>query len=420
MSLVNQMLQDLELRRSAEAGASPLGGLSASGAGASNVSFAARSINTVLLGVTVALVLALALALLYLFDSNQSIVSASSPVKMISPMAVPVVKQNMAEQPLVESVKSSVSFVQHPTQINGQSVGQTELNEKLNEEQNKTVVATVPDTVSISTLSNVGDDDKKDRKAAEEVASVSMLITGAKTVPLIESVVVGGQSEVSADDAANTKINKTIRPLTSEQQAQQEFQRAVKLLGRGDQQAAQLALEQALAFEPAHVRARETLSALLLNTGRVSEAAESLSEGLRLQPSSTPLAKLYARILVNQGNAETAINIMERARPAVATDPDYYALLAVLYRGSDKHAQAAQVYQQILLLRPGVAVWWMGLALSQDAMGESAQALKAYVRAQRAGGLKLEVLQYVQMRISALAPVIRNSTENEATNGFED
>jgi MSHA biogenesis protein MshN len=134
----------------------------------------------------------------------------------------------------------------------------------------------------------------------------------------------------------------------------------------------------------------------------VSEAAGTLRDGLQLMPRATPLAKLYARILVDQGDVPIAVIVLQRARPAVSADPEYHALLAELYRQEKKHGQAAQVYQQVLMQRPGVASWWMGLALSQDAMGENAQALQAFQRAQRAGGLAGEVMQYVQTRIVAL------------------
>ncbi|NOX91526.1 MAG: hypothetical protein GXP18_03475, partial [Gammaproteobacteria bacterium] len=85
--------------------------------------------------------------------------------------------------------------------------------------------------------------------------------------PVIENFI----EKTSANDEQN--INKTIRPLTDEQHSQLAFQRAIHLLSRDNQQEAQLALVEALSFSPVHFRARETLAALLLNAGRMSEAA---------------------------------------------------------------------------------------------------------------------------------------------------
>ena len=57
-------------------------------------------------------------------------------------------------------------------------------------------------------------------------------------------------------------------------------------------------------------------------------------------------------------------------------------------------------------------------------MGASAESLEAYRRAQRAGGLSAEVLQYVQTRIAALTPAVAKPVSKpgvtDDTNGFGD
>ncbi len=444
MSLVNQMLQDLEQRRSAEAGMSPLGGLSASGEGVSKTVSAAQSINYVLLGATLMMLIVVVLVLVYWFGVSQSaplkpLLLAQLPSTM---QQIPVVKQSMVKQSMAKQEAVEPQVHEPLTKPKQAAVATVVQNKTQNTVQEKKQANTPTNNVVVANIKASVVELKSDqhKMAALAVAAVSetrgdddaesMPITAVKADMSVEKIITPLPAKFSAvqhsndaDQADREHINKTIRPLTGEQQAQLAFQRAVKLLGRDDQQAAQLALQQSLSFDPTYVRARETLSALLLNTGRVSEAMDRLSEGLRLQPQATPLAKLYARILVGQGDAGIAIGIMERARPAISADPDYYALLAVLYRGAGKNAQAAQVYQQILLVRPGVAAWWLGLGLSQDAMGESDQALDAYGRANRAGGLKPAVLQYVQERIQALTPVISNARTRFVTDdadGFED
>ena len=427
MSLVNQMLQDLEQRRTAEVGVSPLGGLSASG----SVASASQPVNYLLLGTILALVFAVVFTLIYLFGLKPSLMAepnTAEPVAKLTaqPIATPIVEpmvqkpmvqQRMVQQPIEARVKQPAvtSLVQAAmpvkAQVKTQAKNQIKVSEKI--KSNSAVMkAAQPASVALPTVNH----------AAEDTGSVSIIESAATEGDLVPVSAGSGEGREKTSD--NDSVNKTIRPLTSEQQAQLAFQAAVKLLGRGNESDAQQALEKSLAFEPNHVRARETLAALLLNTGRVSEAGDSLREGLRLQPTSTPLAKLYARILVNQGDNAAAVVVLERAAPRVGDDPDYYALLAALYRGVGKHAQAVQVYQEILRLRPGVAAWWMGLALAQDAMGSTAESLQAYRRAQRAGGLSLEVLQYVQTRIAALTAVAAKPVSKpdvaDDTNGFGD
>lgn len=418
MSLVNQMLQDLEQRRTAGAGVSPLGGLSASGVGVS----AAQPVNYLLLGGILTLVFAVVFTLMYLFGLKPSVMAepdATEPVAALTtrtistPTAAPVSQHPMrpqTEHPAVTNSAKENSPVEKLVQADAPLKAHAQVSEKTKPTPAK-VKTVQPASVTLPIVND----------AAEAEGSMSIIESAPDNVTAtVATASAEGQANLSGNDA----INKTIRPLTSEQQAQLAFQGAVKSLGRGDESGAQRALEKALSFEPNHVRARETLSALLLNTGRVSEAGDSLREGLRLQPTSTPLAKLYARVLVNQGDNASAVVVLERAAPRVGDDADYYALLAALYRDVGKHAQAAQVYQEILKLHPGVAAWWMGLALAQDAMGASAESLEAYRRAQRAGGLRTEVLQYVQTRIAALTPVaakpVFKADVADDTNGFGD
>jgi len=432
MSLVNQMLQDLEHRRSAEARVSPLGGLSASGVAMSTT----PSINYLLLGTTLMLAFVVVFVLIYLFGlqrpmdavpladlgrtpQEHSLVTPpvtleAVPEKM--PTVTPVVETVLVAPKLSPQAKLVVSTetvmkMQQPAAKPKQAVvtkSSVKKNSGSDGQENSVKTA----TTASSTVAMMNDE-------SEDVGSVSIVELTSTDSDAVQQSATTDRPQSTVVEA----VNKTIRPLSSEQQAQIAFQQAVKLLGRGKEAEAENALEKALSHNPVHQRARETLAALLLNTGRVSEAADSLREGLRLQPRSAPLAELYARVLVNQGDNDAAVAVMERARPSAADEVDYYVLLAALYRGAGKYAQAVQIYEEMLKARPGVAAWWMGLALSQDAMGESEQALTAYQRAQRAGGLKPEVQQYVQVRIDALTPSVAVKSfhlVSEDGDGFED
>lgn len=392
MSLINQMLRDLEQRRTAEAGVSPLGGLSASGTPTQTINF---SMNYVTLAVVVTVAVGVVIA--YLLGMQQR------PVDML-------VKGSMTAQdrvqtkpvgnvPVIEPVVAPVTVPVTVSVKRDQLIAEKKMSTHVMQETLATAekkVKVVKNTVAVRQV--VATVQEKDVAVVEEPASI--VVVKAVTED-------AGKPTVATDSPINTEedFNKTIRPLTADEQSQLAFQHAVKMLGRGKQQAAKLALEKSLSFAPTHLRARETLAALLLNEGRVAEAASSLREGLRLMAGATSLAKLYARILVDQGDIPMAVTVLERARPAVSADPEYHALLAALYRQQKKYAQAAHAYQQILMQRPGVASWWMGLALSEDAMGESAPALNAFQRAQRAGGLSATVMKYLQARIVALTPV---------------
>jgi len=415
MSLINQMLRDLEQRRLAEAGPSPLGGLNASGSATPSMQF---NINYTTLLVAVAVMFAGGVLVAYWLGSQQQGLATLSDTTQVSGSAgvtsaivadnnLPVGTDSVAieavpaEPVVAASVEPTTESVAKPTVVEPVPADVVQA----------TVVTETPITDVPPVETPPGRNTPASKKVSPPVGAPAEIIDITTTVAAIAEPV------DAADVEPAEEMNKTVRPLTDEQQAQRAFQRSVKMLGRGNQQAAQLALDEALVFFPAHVRARETVAALLPNSGRVSEAASTLRDGLQLVPESTPLAKLYARILVDQGDQATAVVVLERALPAVSTDPEYYSLLAALYRQQKKHAQAAQVYQQILMQRPGVASWWMGLALSQDAMGEQVQARKAFQRALRAGGLSAAVLNYIQSRVAILtaaSPVVVDTRTSAA------
>ena len=205
--------------------------------------------------------------------------------------------------------------------------------------------------------------------------------------------------------AADMQISMRIRPLDNEQRAQQALHRGVGLLGQGRQAEAEQALREAVRLDPRSPRAHETLAALYFNSGRLTEAQTLLADGVRLSPRAAGLAQLYGRLLAEQGELVTALTVLQRASPPLTENLDFHALLAALYQRAGQHEAAARVYRQLLAQRGTQATWWMGLGISLEALDDTTPALEAYVKAQQLGaGLNPQVLAYLDSRIRALAP----------------
>ena len=92
-----------------------------------------------------------------------------------------------------------------------------------------------------------------------------------------------------------------------------------------------------------------------------------LASGLNQDPDISDWASLYARLMVDQGQANTALVVLERALPEIAQDNDYYALYAALLQREARHEEAIKNYKALLEHNPENGLWWMGLAISQDA-----------------------------------------------------
>ncbi len=204
--------------------------------------------------------------------------------------------------------------------------------------------------------------------------------------------------------AVDTGVIKRIRPLNNEQRAEQALRRGVDLLERGRQVEAELALHEALQFDARQLRARETLAALYFNRGRLNEAQALLADGVRLSPHAAGLAQRYARLLAEQGDLTMALTVLQRVSPSLAENLDFYALWAALYQRAGRHEAAVRTYHQLLAQRGTQATWWMGLGISLEALGEIAPALAAYGRAYQLGAdLNSQVLAYLGSRIRVLA-----------------
>lgn len=170
--------------------------------------------------------------------------------------------------------------------------------------------------------------------------------------------------------------------------------------------------------------------------GKLSQAVSYWQQVRQLEPSRSEAYLELARLSQIQRNDAAAVQILEQASAAGVQDPklsmalaalalkqqdwskalsylqyepdifnytDFYALKAAALQKTNQHAQSVQVFQQLARQQPEQARWWLGMALSYDAMQQSEQALLAYRQGAVNGfGLSPASLDYVKKRIAAL------------------
>jgi len=202
------------------------------------------------------------------------------------------------------------------------------------------------------------------------------------------------------DDAP---VNKRSRPLTDEQRAELAYKKGYQLLGREQMEAGERQLRDALMHYRRHHGARELLASVYIKSGRYVEAGSLLKEGLALAPAHTLYAKLYARVLLKQEKLNQAIAILERQPPMPGVDSEYHALLAALYQQTGQHLKAAASYRDVLRVNPHQGNWWIGLGISLEKLEKYAEARSAYQRAKNSVNLTEKLRQYVDKRLAALA-----------------
>ena len=180
--------------------------------------------------------------------------------------------------------------------------------------------------------------------------------------------------------------------------------KATTAMAKGQMQEAQDNYYEVLAHDPHNQGAREQLAGLLYGAGRLTEAGQVLEEGLRLDPAQADLRLLLARVAIGGGDRQKALDWLTGYQPDLAGNLDYYATWAGLAQELGQPAQASELYVRLLRQQPDQGRWWLGLGVAEDGQGHRQRALDAYRNAQLHGNLGEASARWLEQRIAQLAP----------------
>jgi len=209
--------------------------------------------------------------------------------------------------------------------------------------------------------------------------------------------------EQQEKEAKKEEMKKVEVPLTAQQIADKSYKKALELVEQNHLNQAIDQLETLLTESPDFLLARKTLVILLIEQHRFGAAKVFLQEGLRQTPRSAALVKLYAQILASEGNNREALLVLQQASPSLEQDPDYYALMAALQQRLGNPRMAAQLYQQLLRVHVDNPTWWMGVGIALETTKQFNGALQAYKRAAITGTLEPNLQAFVEAKIHQLS-----------------
>lgn len=435
MSVINDMLRDLEARKAPEREA--LAGSSRSLVAAAKPSFWARNKLVLSLGLLV-LLLALSLAWLLLTPKVSELPTADAssvatqtlpkadllaqqppeqtppqsavaepvlsdqvPNSTVEPKAK-VLAQDLAEQPRLSAPRSSshnrpnnsvkAAEVAAPAD---QSVQPLQAAKPLKPQpQVKTSVQKmrVPERQSKPALAEAAS--AKAEKAQEELVARqnnSQAPTDAPSGALAQAL------EAPEPALAMQRNDVTLTPQARDQA---EAERIRKLYNAGERQAAEQAAYAFITTREQHEQTQLVLATQLLAQQSLAPLAALLAE---VDADSLPALRMVKARWYAQGDQlALGARLLAQNLPEVAEHADYHALLASYYQQLGRYERAVERYSSLLESNPNQAPWWVGMAISLDRLTRYEDAALAYRQALALPSIPSSLAQFARQRLEQL------------------
>ncbi len=208
-------------------------------------------------------------------------------------------------------------------------------------------------------------------------------------------------SPVSAVAPATATIlrRETVDAATA---AARSVTRGLTAMRGNDLPTAERLFREALTIDPGDGAVWSYLYSVLVRASKPGAAEQALRRGLISAKQPAPLAKLYARMLLDRGEKDAAVSMLRTHRPLPASDIVYDAFLAALLHQLGQYTEARDIYRKLLTVEPSTGSWWIGLAMSDESLGNRPEALSAFQRALRTQSLKIPLTRYARRRIAEL------------------
>ena len=181
-------------------------------------------------------------------------------------------------------------------------------------------------------------------------------------------------------------------------------QGALRQISNGETEAAYDTLAQFIVSNRYAHQSRETFAKLLMSQGQVHDANALIDSGLELAPNHSGFKKVKARLLMADGKRSEAVSILISRAPSVSSDPEYHDLLASAQLSSRDFSGAMISYRGLVQFDETQGKWWYGFASAHDQLGNSQPARQAYSQAMQYSNLSANLRRRSQERLSALIP----------------
>lgn len=235
-------------------------------------------------------------------------------------------------------------------------------------------------------------------KPAPQLKVASALSTLPAEAPAADTGVQKSAPGQGRQEGIAPGIEKSVRSTSPRERADAEYRRGLAQIARGRPAEAAADFKAALAEDASHAAVRQALARVLIDERRFDEAVQVLTEGLLRDERQPALALLLARIQTERGQAAAAAETLGRSQPA-AGHADYRAFQGGVAQRLGRHKEAVEHYRAAVAQTPQSGVWWMGLGLALEAEGRAAEARDAFAQAAGSGSLSPELARFVEQKL---------------------
>ncbi|WP_376695291.1 tetratricopeptide repeat protein [Wenzhouxiangella sp. EGI_FJ10305] len=207
----------------------------------------------------------------------------------------------------------------------------------------------------------------------------------------------------SQSQAKDEEPTISIRRSNQSPDASDPLVAAKRFLARGQHQRAESRLRELIGEQPGLTEAHELLANTLIRQRRHDSAIRVLETGLDQARDSAPLATLLGRLLMERGELARARSVLAAHAPALSEAPDYHLLLAAAHRQFGDHEVAAALYRELTGILPRRGAAWIGLGASLESLQRQQEAVEAYNQA--LGGDDARAARFARQRLNALEPI---------------
>lgn len=387
MSLINQMLKDLEQRGAGDSGViiSDTGKPAAAQLGAVNKPQVAKSSKAGLPFIKITSFLLVLAVGAYFWTNNGSVLFHSAElikadIANLKPQSE-VSIANTATAQNIEAPVITIPIVENPATMDSHPLFALEL-------KYTPIAAQSP---SVKKGSNVMPE--RVTEQPEQIIEPTKLIAPEKST--LAAYVTSKPITKSND----TSSGKKIRP---DQKSDNLYHQAITNLQQGRVAEAQANLTQALETNQTNQEARLTLAGLLVDNKRNDEAKATLAAGLIISPEQSDFRMALARLQVEAGDHSGALNNLEQGLTYAKGNAAYQSFLATLLQRAERHEEAINHYMTALSLNDTSPISFIGLGISLQAIGKLENAQDAFTRAQTSTKLTPELSLFVEQRLKQI------------------